>query len=130
MRLFLTIFVTLISISNAYLFQWIGATGMTGVEVELGCPETAAEALEDYNGQRLSECSEDTLREFYHENGCCYNFIAECNIIERAWWQKTDVLKPQPLCEYKQKIMLLERRRLRRSFLRRIKARNVPILDA
>lgn len=115
------IFITLLTVAHAYIFSWIDiGTGATGAADVTNCPANAAEALMD-NGARLSKCTEDQLRGFYRDNGCCYNFIAECNLIEREWWQKTDVLKPEPLCPYREKLLVMERRRLHKRFARRMR---------
>lgn len=122
MRFLIGLLASFLTVTNAYIFSWVDmGTGATGTESVAICPPTAAQALMRNSGYSLSECDEKTLRMYYNENGCCYNFIAECNLIERAWWAKADVFNTQPLCPYRKKVLMMEHRRLRKRFTKRMR---------
>ena len=123
MRFLIGLFASFLTVSNAYIFNWVDlGTGATGMEIAVkNCPPTAAEALMRDSGYSISNCDETILRMYYNENGCCYNFIAECNLIEREWWKKADVFKEKPLCPYRKKIFIMEHRRLRKRFTKRMR---------
>ena len=116
----ITVFLTFFTMTNALVFDWASAiTGATGAGH--GCPPTAAAAIMEEDGSNLQHCTEETLRSFYRQNSCCASYLASCNLIEREWWQKTDIWHFKPICKFYEKLVYLERQRLKKNFLRRIR---------
>ena len=119
------LFFCLCTLANCLVFEWSKfATAITGAES--ACPQTAADAIMQEDSSNLQHCSEKTLRDFYRQNSCCASFLASCNLIEREWWQKTDIWNFEPICPFYGKLIHMERKRLRKNFMHRI--RKKPLL--
>jgi len=62
------------------------------------CPPDAGAALLDENRLALVECDGKTLWEYYRNDACCINNIAECNNIAAAFALRRNVYDPTTLC--------------------------------